>query len=273
MREYLLGRLPLDQQSGLEERLLLDSAFYEELLIAEDEIIDQYVQGEMASDERASFESHFIISSERQQKVRFARILRKYVSAEASRHGQERSASHRTTDQRADAPAKPSRSAADIESKPRWFGFLPIRSPTLAYALAAVLVLIVVGGGWWATRTFWTSHEPGNVFSVMLTPGLTRGDQQESAAVAVASDVDTLRLQLLIPDNRYNSYEASLIDAEGRVLATKNNLKVETLNGQPAVMFDVDHSRVPANDYRVKLNGSNGNAESVATYAFRVKNR
>jgi len=274
IREYLLGRLRLDQQSRVEERLLVDSDFYEELLIAEDEIVDQYVQGEMASDDRASFESHFIISPERQEKVRFARTLRKYVSAEVSRRAPELS-SEMTTGRPADVSANATANAANAEGKSRWFGFLSLRNSALAYGLAAALVLIVVGGGWWATRTFWTAREPGNVFSVVLTPGLTRGDGPQGAAFSVASDVDTLRLQLLVTNNRYTSYEASLIDADGGMLTTRNNLKLETLNGQQAVVLDVDHSLVRANDYRVKLNGigPNGNPEPVATYAFRIQNR
>jgi hypothetical protein len=273
IREYLLGRLPLDQQPGLEERLLVDSEFYEELLIAEDELVDQYVRGELPSNDRASFESHFITSPGRPEKVRFARTLRKYVSGEAPTRAQEFSASKMTADRPADLPEKEIPRGRGTERKSRWFGFLPIRNPAVEYAFAAALVLIVAGGGWWATRTFWTSRGPGNVFSVVLTPGVTRGDAA-GAGFAVTSDVDTVRLQLLVPDNHYSSYEASLIDAGGRVLTAKNNLKLETLNGRQAVVLDVDRSLVPANDYRIKLNGAGSNGpEPVATYSFRVQSR
>jgi hypothetical protein len=274
IREYLLGRLPRDQQPVFEERLLVDSVFYEELLIVEDEIVDEYLQGAMSSADRVSFESHFIAAPEHQEKVRFSRAFKKYLSSEASAHRKELSALETTRDRSADVSHAETTSTADSDRKSRWFGFLPVQNPTLAYALAFAVLLVVVGTGWWATRTFLTSREPGRVFAVTLTPGLTRGEGQDAVRFPVSSDVDTLRLQLLVSDDHYNAYEASLIDSDGRVLATENNLKPQTVEGRMTVVLDVDSRLVPANDYRVKLNraGSNG-PEPVATYTFRVQSK
>ena len=66
LRSYLLGTLPNPGQRELEERLFTDPDLYQELPIAEDELIDQYVAGELASLERQQFESHFLITVERQ---------------------------------------------------------------------------------------------------------------------------------------------------------------------------------------------------------------
>ena len=75
--------------SQLEERLLANSAFYEELLIVEDELVDEYFADELANSERESFETHFMLAPERQQKARFARNLKKYVSATRAAHSHE----------------------------------------------------------------------------------------------------------------------------------------------------------------------------------------
>ena len=48
IRQYLLGLLPPEEMSQLEERLLANSAFYEELLIVEDELVDEYFADELA---------------------------------------------------------------------------------------------------------------------------------------------------------------------------------------------------------------------------------
>ena len=74
----------------VEARLFTDREFYDELSIVEDELIDQYLGGAMSDADRESFESHFVSSPERQQKVRFARALKKYVSVSA---GQDESGS------------------------------------------------------------------------------------------------------------------------------------------------------------------------------------
>src|SRR5436190_9490399 len=78
--------------SLVEERLMSDSTFYEELLILEDELIDQYVRGRLSESNQATFEKYFLLSPERRQKVRFARALSKYVDSatieEVSRESQ-----------------------------------------------------------------------------------------------------------------------------------------------------------------------------------------
>src|ERR1700682_2490180 len=80
IRLYLLGQAPLEDSSKVEERLLTDGEFYQELLIVEEELIDRYLSGELSESERESFEPHFLLPPERQQKLRFARSLKKYVS-------------------------------------------------------------------------------------------------------------------------------------------------------------------------------------------------
>ena len=72
LRQYLLGSLPPEEIAALEERLLTDDVFYDELLMVEDELIDQYLSGEQSATERQSFEAHFAVAPERKQKVRFA---------------------------------------------------------------------------------------------------------------------------------------------------------------------------------------------------------
>jgi hypothetical protein len=45
MKKYLLGTLDADRKSQLEERILSEPDVYEELLLTEEELIDQYVAG------------------------------------------------------------------------------------------------------------------------------------------------------------------------------------------------------------------------------------
>ena len=82
IRLYLLGRLePERRAQRVEERMLTEPDYYEELLIAEDEVIDQYLSRALSPDERAGFEQHFLRVPERTNKLRFARAFRDYVSA------------------------------------------------------------------------------------------------------------------------------------------------------------------------------------------------
>ena len=73
LRQYLLGLLTESKRETVDRRLLTDSEFNEELETTEDELVDEYVSGELNAQERKQFESHFLIGSERQNKVRLAR--------------------------------------------------------------------------------------------------------------------------------------------------------------------------------------------------------
>src|SRR5256885_4007625 len=87
IRKYLLGA-PLDaaQQRSLEERLLTEDDFCEEMDIAEEELIDQYLSNELSASERASFEQAFLNTIERQQKFSVARTLNRYAETKADGH-------------------------------------------------------------------------------------------------------------------------------------------------------------------------------------------
>ena len=266
IREYLLGRLPSAARSDFEERLLTDDEFYEELIMVEDELVDEYLRDELPPADRQSFQSHFINAAEHQEKVRFARAFKKYVTAEQ--------APQRQPDSARDSTATNVLPLDVARQKRSFFSLLPFRNPILSYGLAAAMLVVLVGTGWIIWKNFVSAGRGGpyNVLAVTLTPGLSRGDVA-SNRIAVPDGTGTVRLQLLLPENRYQSYEASLLDAEDRIIANKTNLTPESLNGQAAVGLDVSGKIIPPGDYRLKLNGVNpdGSTESVATYSFRIQ--
>ncbi|HKO35397.1 MAG TPA: zf-HC2 domain-containing protein [Pyrinomonadaceae bacterium] len=259
-----------EQQAQFEERLLTSDQVYEELVIVEDELIDEYLREELPAPERERFESHFLAAPEHQEKVRFARAFTKYVAAESTVRPQEGAAIPLSERETIEFP-KPT---TGRPPKSGWLGFPPIRNPIYGYALAAGVLLLVVGVSWFAWRNLNSGpRDPGRVLSFVLTPGLSRGDAEGGNRLTVPADTGTIRLQLLLPEYRHESYEASLVDAEGRTVITDRNLPKQLANGQPGVVLDVSASLVPAGDYRVKLNGLNpdGNSESVASYSFRIQ--
>jgi hypothetical protein len=243
IKSYLLGQIPEPEESAVEERLFTDREFYDELSIVEDELIDQYLGGALSDTDRKSFESHFVSSPERQQKVRFARALKKYVSVNAD---EDEPVSHRS---------------ASI------FSF---RRPVIPYAIAAAII-VVVGLAFLLPR--YMQGPSGRVLAIELTPGpLTRGGG-EVKEFSVAPDVGSVRLQLDLPKNEYQTYEAIVRDASLRDVHTATNLKPETVNGVEAVMMDVRANILVPGDYRVNLSGTTagGRPESVATFSFTVR--
>ncbi len=84
LRRYLLGQLDDDGRVKIEADLLRTGELFEELLVTEDKLVDEYVSGKLSGDELIGFEQHFLAHLERQQKLRFGRAFNRYLSSQAS---------------------------------------------------------------------------------------------------------------------------------------------------------------------------------------------
>ena len=80
LRRYILNDIDGDERSEIEERLLADDEYFEEVLIAEESLIQNYADDSLDAGDRERFEKHFLSSEENRQTLRFARALRKYVN-------------------------------------------------------------------------------------------------------------------------------------------------------------------------------------------------
>lgn len=79
IRRYLLGQLAEDELQRLEERLMADDDLFNAVLLAEDEMVEEYVQGELSASDQAGFEASFLSTSEGRHKVAYLTALGKYV--------------------------------------------------------------------------------------------------------------------------------------------------------------------------------------------------
>ncbi|MEK6285527.1 MAG: CHAT domain-containing protein [Acidobacteriota bacterium] len=141
LRKYLLGELEEAEQQALEERLMAGGELFDLLQVAEDELIEDYVDGTLSRDERGRFDSFFMSTPDRRRKLSFAMALKRYVTTEAA----------------AEAPgaelatAKPSSriSAGPSSVIPHVTGWnRAFSSPYLRMAAAAVIVLGLGLGIW-----------------------------------------------------------------------------------------------------------------------------
>lgn len=80
LRKYILNDISDQERSLIEERLLTDDEYFEEVSMAEENLIQDYADGNLDAKERERFENYFLVSEENRQKVKFARALRKYVN-------------------------------------------------------------------------------------------------------------------------------------------------------------------------------------------------
>ncbi|HEU4391009.1 MAG TPA: hypothetical protein VFV34_24600 [Blastocatellia bacterium] len=84
LRRYLLGDLTEDEEARQEELLLTDARYYERLVLAEDDLIDDYVGGRLTANDKERMERRFLASANRQEKLKLATDLRR-LSVQESR--------------------------------------------------------------------------------------------------------------------------------------------------------------------------------------------
>jgi len=83
IREYLLGRLDDNEttETKMSEEILLDEELAEVAESVEDEILEEYVEETLGPADRKSVEEYFLRPPERQQKLRFMRILAQQLAS------------------------------------------------------------------------------------------------------------------------------------------------------------------------------------------------
>src|ERR1700752_3060019 len=81
LRRYLLGELTDGERERIEERLLVEVALLDELEAAEDDLIEDFLQGALGAREREGFDLYFLATAEHQERLEAARVLREHFLA------------------------------------------------------------------------------------------------------------------------------------------------------------------------------------------------
>jgi hypothetical protein len=275
MVRYLLGELVGMERDRLEEQYFQDDALHEQLLAAEAELIDEYIQGNLPLDRKKRFESRYLTSSEGSNKVQFARSLA--VSL-------------------ANLP-RPAGARRDPWWQPAMTLFMG-QSPTLKYAilLAALLLLLApilimrlyrtnpeneLAGG--SKSKGQQEKSPGKagvetpkeslmpVLALALVPVQRSGETGN--ALEVPPGAFHIRLQLALQNDEYSSYRVILQTPEGRDLHRADDLKAAiSAPGGKQVWVDLPASSPGPGDYIVRLSGvrTDGTVEELDAYAFRI---
>ena len=82
--DYLLGDMAEADRDWFEERLFIDEDLSLALDAAENDLVDEYLRGELNAEQKQKFESNFLISERRREKLRAAEILRREIFSEKS---------------------------------------------------------------------------------------------------------------------------------------------------------------------------------------------
>ena len=244
VRSYLLGVLDTDRKTQLEEQILSAPETYEELLLVEEELIDQYVAGGLSELERRQFETHFLITAERQKNLRFGQLLNRYVNSHPFLENS--------------APAK----------KSLTFSMLPAAGrPVMTFGIVGVVLLGVALLCWLGyrrpqSRLIQQRDEP--VVVVTLAPAA-------APHVNVPPKGYDLKLELELANPSFRNYKSELF-RENTSVQTRGELKVEPKGEQYIVPVTITGEVLSPGDYELKLSGvsESGANEFIEKYSFRV---
>ncbi|MFL6216917.1 MAG: CHAT domain-containing tetratricopeptide repeat protein [Blastocatellia bacterium] len=152
MRQYLLGELAEAEMSRLEERLMTEGELFEMLTVVEDELIDERLDDALSPDERKRFDTYFLSTPARRERLEMPRGIRVYAARHANKRAPAEPPSRDTTDN----PAKGTR--LENVAHPKVIDFPPTKQETSAarrpmrrYLIlaAAAVLLLTLGWGIW----------------------------------------------------------------------------------------------------------------------------
>jgi hypothetical protein len=75
LKQYFLGRLSEDESNSLEIEVAESEELSELAQIVEVELIDDYLEGSLLPSDKLSFETHYLTTAARLEKVKFAHLF------------------------------------------------------------------------------------------------------------------------------------------------------------------------------------------------------
>jgi hypothetical protein len=255
LRQYLLGILTDDIRTEVETRLLNDDQLFEELLISENELVDEYFAGRLTEGEKRQFETHFLVGPERQAKFRFGRVFNKYLESHDSTH-------------EVTAPQMLV-SASRSRATQRHGWYWPFQRPLVTVSVSAAILLVACAAYWLWSQRGGSSDSRHQVVSLSLMPGAVRSGGA-TQKVEIGQEVGVLQLELGLGSVDFSLYNAELL-TEGKSVKVFDGLKPISKDGQHHLVF-LSLTPPPGGDYQVKLYGvsASGQLQLLNNYNFRV---
>lgn len=157
IRRFLLGEMEAEERFEFEELFVADGELFEQINVIEGELIEKYVRGWMTPAERVAFETQFLTTDRRRERIEFSRELINQIDSAVESGNSARDATFSANGETLFGYLR------------RWFLI-----PQIAAFSAIVLVAIV--GGWFLLRNVGTGNNEvvkHNNSNVAETPNTT----------------------------------------------------------------------------------------------------
>jgi hypothetical protein len=250
IRQYLLGELDEDDREQLEQRVITDADYKEKVLIKEEDLLEDFVNGSLSPRELELFTRKYSSSPDQWRKVKIARALRDYA------------ANHPVV-------------AQPMVMHKTWgksiMEFFQARSRFGKLSLAALGLLLIAGG---SLFLFWLLQQKGSDFDVLLRLNkanseilkpdssvaavslpalLLRGKASEPRTITINQQIKTVQLQIQDPSGGTHLFRATLKDATNREVFTLDELRGRQLSQQSLLVLQIPVQMLVPQDYQLEI--------------------
>lgn len=275
IRQFLLGRVDDSERQRIESLFMSDAEFNQRVIIAEDDLIEDYLENSLARTDRDKFLAQYGNMPEERRKLGITRAIKEYAVAEAMM------------------------SKAAISTNPKWRTFIStmrLPNPRFLIPVAGILALAFVVALVWLVKFSGRRAQendrrvaierqlaglndpsslrevPPQTYSLVLPPVSVRSVGPQTQLLS-ETDNQVVELQLLwIQKEQYPSYRAVLRRVGNTDQFTISNLHVEKNFGGSAVRLRLPASLLTRGLYQVSLIGiGNDDAQGQSEeYSFTV---
>jgi hypothetical protein len=235
VKSYLLGTLPDDEASAVEERYFTDPAFFKEMRSMEIDLICQFLDEELTEQEQHQFERRYLQVPKLKRLVDEVREQREAVL------------------------------------QPRLMPWMV--SVAAALVCLAVVGFIVLRRGLTPPVQKASEETPGQGISLFLEPGVTMGTGSETKKLTLPSQVQPVSLVAELPGQTVSTdYVARVFSirydgSRNNVFTSKKIRSVPRTGGQQ-VTVQLSSTDLRPGDYIMDLQPADGRVSE--TYIFRV---
>ena len=267
IRQYLLGYSVGDAAEAIELRLIANEEYLQEFSIVTDELIEDYLDGNLSAAEATQFENHFLKTPRRHRKLEIATALSEKATARAGSNSQ---ATDHSNVRNFPPPAGRHR---------QYWQLAAIVSIVLFAGLIAWAILrnqITVPAGELQAElqqlnSSGSAAPAGPSVHLSIAPVTVRA-LGEDRRVAVEPDTQTVVIRLGLVDKIYDNYQVSLETVESKELGKTPPLK--PISGDEGRFIEVrlPAQRLQPHHYRIRLSALTApdTYEDVGVYPFQI---
>lgn len=268
IRQYLLGELDEPEREQLEQRVITNPEYKEQVLITEEELLEEFVNGTLSPRELESFTRMYSSSPAQRRKVKVAQALNRYASEHMP---VVQPMAHRSW----------ARSLIELFSAKSRFHQLSLAAFILLLAIGSVLVYWLITHVWRADyyalvqlnqSTSEILQPNSSVISVSLPPLSFRGTGVPKT-VTTSKQIQTVQLRLPDPSNGTLTFRAVLKDHDDTEVFTLGDLRARQIDQQWVLVLQIPARMLKTQDYQLEISEKRADGTYAAPSTYQVNVR